>query len=100
MTILDKQQKQPREVLDYDVGFVSPDLPASDSVTSCVVTVTPSVAGDVSLTIGVVDVSVRNRVKVWIGGGTDGRSYKVELRSLTTGGRTFEDEFTMKIKEL
>jgi hypothetical protein len=100
MTILDKQEKQPREVFDYDIAFAAPDLPATDSVASAVVTVTPSVAGDLTLTIGVVDVSVRNRVKVWIGGGTDGRTYKVTVRTMTTGGRTFEDEFVLKIKEL
>lgn len=100
MTVLDKQLKQPAEVLDYDITYVAPDLPASDSVASAQVTVLPDVVGDATLTIGVIDVTVRNRVKVWIGGGTTARRYKITVRTLTVGGRTFEDEFYLTVKDL
>ncbi len=44
--------------------------------------------------------TVDTRVRFWVSDGTSGVSYKVELTVTTVDGRIFQDELTLRIKEL
>lgn len=41
-----------------------------------------------------------SRVRFWVSGGTSGVSYKVEVTTTSVVGRIFQDEITIKVKEL
>lgn len=41
----------------------------------------------------------QSAVRVWLRGGTAGQKYKVSVTVTTTGGRTDQAEFYMKVKE-
>ena len=92
MAILGKATKQPIEVQDYDVSFVDWLAALTDTAASHTVTAETGITVDSStLTAGV--------VKVWLSGGTDGTTYKITAKIVTTGGRTKEDEFKVRVKE-
>lgn len=94
--LLGIQQKQPADILDYDVDF-SNWLPQGDTVTSATATAS-TIAGDLApLTVNSVQVS-STVVKVWLSGGTDGNTYTVTVRATTVGGRMKEEDFRMRVK--
>lgn len=103
--------KQPSEVVDYAIkmtDWFSP-LDDSDYVTGVVVTGDP-VFGAPALVLGpgtlpdttlVSDNSGLDRiVKVWLGGGTDGTTYKVKVVITTDLLRVEEVDFKVKVKEI
>jgi len=96
---LQRKEKQPREVYDYDVTYMTKHLPMGDTIdtaeASVVCTTDPT---DTALVLGVV-APVARYVKVWLGGGTDGQTYKVSVLAVSAGGRTLETDFLVKIKE-
>lgn len=101
MTILETHYKQPAEVLDYDITYGQQDLPDGDSLSSATVAIVCTTNPlDTGLTQGAVIVSP-TRVKVWLGGGSGPgpTKYKVTVKAVSAGGRTFEDEFYVVIKE-
>lgn len=85
-------EKQPVEILDYDVDFSR--WLVDDTISSATVTIAP--AG--SLTLHALDVEP-TLTKVWLSGGTNGVSYKVEVTVNTNGGRTGQVEFRVRVKE-
>jgi hypothetical protein len=85
--------KQPGETESYTVSYEDA-LTTGDNLVSTSVTSTPS-----GLTIAAPFV-VSPRVRMFISGGTDGVSYKIEVTTVTADGRVLEDEFTVKVKEL
>lgn len=90
--ILGRFTKQPVDILDYDMDF-SDWLPAGDTLD----TATPTV--DVaSLTLGATVVTDTS-VKQWVSAGTDGLTYKVTITATTTGGRTIQNEFRVRVKD-
>lgn len=88
---LGKFIKEPADVLDYDVDF-SEWIPSSDSIA----TATPT--ADTGITLGLTTIT-GNTVKQWVSGGTDGATYKITLTVTTTGGRTKQVEFHIKVKD-
>lgn len=97
MPILEKYQKQPGEVLDYDIDF-------STAYLSGLGDTAPGPAGlEVTAEPGItVDYAelINGRVKVWLSGGTDGVTYKVTATITTLGGRTKQAEIAVKVKEI
>ena len=84
--------KQPVEILDYDVDF-SRWLEV-DTIQSATVQISP--AG--SLAVQATDVDL-TYVKVWLSGGTSGVNYKVEVTIDTNVGRRAQVEFRVRVKE-
>lgn len=95
MAIIGHMEKQPVEVLDYDVDFTV-WVPAPDYILSVASTVKPS--GE--LTIDQTDFYSGSWVKVWLSGGTDGKTYTIELTATTNDGRVKQTEFIVKVKEI
>lgn len=86
------KSKDPDEVLDYRHDM-NPRLGGTDTIIG-----TPDVIveeGDVVVD----DVFVAaGFITVWLSGGTDGTKCKVVLRVVTTGGRTYEEGISLRIK--
>jgi len=87
-------EKQPNEVLDYDIDCAD-WLATGDNIVG--ITATSDVPAEL-----VVDLIVNNdpQAKIWLSGGVDGTTYQVEA-SITTGdGRKKEAEFVVRVKEI
>jgi hypothetical protein len=94
MAILGIVNKQPREVLDFDISFVEFLKNRTDTLTSVTHEVVP--AG-----LTVVYTAIDNQsVKCVISGGVDGQSYKVTLLTVTTAGLILEDEVNVMVQEV
>ncbi len=85
--------KQPGERLSYTVDYTDA-LPLGDNLSTATATVSPS--GLNIFNVGVYD----PRVKVWLDGGTDGVTYVVTIEATSIDGRIYQDELTVKIKEV
>lgn len=93
MAIIGRFEKQPDEVLDYDIDFAE-WIPDGDVVSSATITSSPA-----GLTVGTVGV-FGSYLKVWISEGVDGTTYKLEVTATTQGGRVKQAEFLMKVREV
>lgn len=91
--ILDTHEKQPADVLDYDIDY-SEWLVELDEVATAQAAVAPT--GAVAIDSIVVEPT---QVKVWLSGGTDGSTYKITVTATTSAGRIKQDEFRLKVKE-
>lgn len=99
--------KQPNEVLDYDVDMAGwfTDL-EGDDIQSVDVTVSSQSEAQPRLVIGpmphppvVLFGDQPTRFKVWIGGGTEFTNYKVTCSVRTEQDRTKEVEFMIKVRD-
>lgn len=85
--------KQPGEKRRWSVDYTKA-LDVGDAVESVAVAVTPD-----GLTVSAFEVTPK--VRVVCEGGTTGTTYKITLTMTTTGGNeVFEDELTVKVKEI
>jgi hypothetical protein len=86
-------QKQPAEVLDYDVDFS--DWLDADTISSVVATAATGLNVASSIFSNTTKI-----VKVWLNGGTTGNTYKVTVRVTTGVGRVKEVDFNLVVTEL
>jgi len=93
MPILDKFEKQPADIQDYDISFVEWLTGYADTGESQVTTVD---TGITLLASNLID----GVVKVWLSGGVTGTSYKVTTTLTTDGGRVKQAEIVIKVKEI
>jgi hypothetical protein len=91
--VLGKFDKQPAEILDYDVDFTDWFANRTDSPSSHTAT------ADAGITI-VSATRTGNVVKVILSGGVSGTTYKVTVRMTTTAALVKEADFAVKIKEV
>lgn len=100
--IVEKFEKQPSEVVDYDLDMTKYFAPlGGDEIESASVSVSPAglelgpgARGDI-LVFG----DPRHLAKVWVGGGTDGETYTVTAMVTTQFGRVEEIDFQVRVKE-
>ena len=85
--------KQPVEVVDYDIDY-SEWMTSADSLQSATVDVAPTGL--------VVESTFINspRVKIWVSGGSSGTTYKLTVTATTKDGRIKQDEFKVKVKDI
>ena len=93
---MDKFTKQPSDVDTVDVSFV--DYLNDRADTGLTATVIAITGDDNSLTSPAQSL-MDGVMKVWLSGGTDGKTYKVTVRLTTTAGRIKEHDFNVRIKE-
>lgn len=99
--------KQPSDVLDYDVDLSEwfEDIPGDDIQSVTVVTTGTGIAPELVLgpdalpEFQLID-SPSVRFKVWIGSGVTGQSYKVTAKVVTGAGREKEIDFKIKVKDI
>ena len=97
MALLGTINKQPSEILDFDIGYTSTLAVGSDSLTTCTATVLPSGA----LTVASATVDAPNKkVKVVISAGNTGVTYKVTILMNTTNGLKYEDEVSVIVEDI
>lgn len=92
MPKIDKWTKQPADVEDYDVSYV--DYLEARGDTGDIHTV----VAEPGITV-VLSTLVAGVVKVWLSGGTDKEDYKITVTLETTGGRTKQVEFVVRVRE-
>lgn len=89
---LEKFDKQPNDIQDYDISYVDWLNKLGDTGASHTVTADPGITvNSHTLNSGI--------VKVWLSGGTNGVNYKITAKLTTTLGRTKEAEIIIKVKE-
>lgn len=91
--MLGQVQKQPVEILDYDLDFAR--YLNGDTIESATATITPE--GGLAVQQIEVDPTL---VKVWLEDGDHGTTYKVEVTIDTAGGRRAQVEFRVRVKEI
>lgn len=105
--------KQPSEVRDFDIRFARLfEAMGGDTISSVTVAVTSGntgVAGDLIFGPGVLpDTSLiadsesgvaAQTVKVWVGVGVDGITYKITLTMTASSGRVRQVDFRVRVKE-
>ena len=96
MALIATFEKQPADVLDYDIDYTT-WLPDTDAIASATATVTPEGGMSVDLTLVIEN---NTRVKIWVSGGTNGITYKVTVTTTTADGRVKQDEFRVKVKDI
>lgn len=96
MAILERFEKQPNDVQDYDVDFTDYIESMGELVGSAHTVAAESDDVDLSIDSATITAGV---AKVWTSGGTDGVTYKITTTLTTAGGRVKEVEFKVKVKE-
>lgn len=91
VSVIGRSTKQPDEVLDYDVDFDEWFSNRTDTPSSY------TVDAETGITV-VSDDLVDNTVRVVLGGGTSGESYKVTVLLTTSDGIVKEADFVVKVK--
>lgn len=97
MAVLGTFTMQPADEWDYDLDYAD-WLPESDGISEFAEP-TVTVAPDGLDVISVTRDYDNKRVKVWIGGGSDGEDYKVEVTMTSSEGRVRQDEFIISVRE-
>ena len=92
MAILARFQKQPNEVLDYDVDYSEWFAPRTDSPSTAEVVVEPGIIFKSASRVG-------NIGQVTLGGGEDEIDYKITVRLTTTNGLIREADFLIQVRE-
>lgn len=95
MAVIATFEKQPADILDYDIDYAQ-WLPDNDTVDSVSVSVTP--VGELVVDAALV-INDGTRVKLWVQGGVTGKTYKVEVTATTTLSRVKQDEVRFRVKE-
>lgn len=94
--ILERYEKQPAELKDYDINYSEWLSPVSDTLTNVVATITSDDEETPTLTCNAVFTSPTT-AKFWVAGGTDGVKYKLTATATTLGGRIDQSELVFKV---
>lgn len=102
---MERFDKQPADVLDYDLDLRRWFKTLSnDEVASVAVEITEGddalVAGPAPHPEAVIFGDARQQVKVWIGAGTDGVTYKLRVTATTQQDRVKEIDFKIRVREM
>ncbi len=98
MALLKKFVKQPREMLDFDIAF--DELLDYLGDTARAVDPVQAFAPDGITLVAAYWVEEIRSVKLWFSGGEDGERHRASFLFHTTGGRTFEGDIEVKVKEI
>jgi hypothetical protein len=92
---LEKFEKQPADVQDYDISYVDWLADLSDTASSVLVTTDTGITQPTAATVAL------GIVKIWLSGGTSGVTYKVTctLTTASSPARVKQVEILVKVKE-
>jgi hypothetical protein len=97
--ILERYEKQPAELKDYDISYTEWLAPVSDTLLNASTAVSCLTnPEDTALVCNATFVSPQS-VKVWMAGGTDGERYKATVTVTTAGGRIDQSELVFSVKD-
>lgn len=92
-------EKQPTERKDYDILMERFLKPSDDEIVRVVARVRSKADDPNPLEVDTPQYT-KDRVKLWISGGTTGHTYVVEVDVHTALGRMDQSELTFKVKEI
>ena len=95
MAILGTINKQPREILDFDIDYTAVLAGRTSALSTASSEVTPA---GLTLT-GTTVYSAEKKVKVVISGGTDLTTYKITVLTNADDGLKYEDEINVIVEE-
>lgn len=100
MTVLATYTKQPAERKDYDIEFEKWLAHDDEDTLNDVQAVVRVKAGPTEspLLVERIDITA-TRAKLWISGGQDGATYKIEITTITQRGRVDQSELVFKVKD-
>lgn len=81
--------KDPDELLDYEVNWAA--RLGTDTISSVTWTVPSGIVKESEAASGAV-------VAIWLSGGTDGQTYNIGCRVVTSGGRTFDETIALPVR--
>lgn len=87
--------KDPDETVDFSIDWSNLMTHLSDTISSSLWTLDTGVTEAVALTS-----NTTTETTVGVTGGAVGNNYDVTNTIVTTGGRTFQQSFTLKVREL
>lgn len=96
MAILGILNKQPREILDFDINYTTVLAGRTSILTTATSEVSPAGLTLVSTNVFAGD----KKTKVVVGGGTTGTTYKVTVMTETDDGLKYEDEVSVIVEEV
>jgi hypothetical protein len=96
--ILERYEKQPAELKDYDIDYAEWLAPVSDTLNTVGAAVTSDDEETPALTCNAVFVSPTS-AKFWVAGGTAGVKYKLTATATTYGGRVDQSELVFTVKD-
>lgn len=96
--ILERFEKQPAELKDYDINYAEWLSPVSDTLVNVVATITSDTEAVPTLTCNAVFLSPTS-AKFWVAGGTSGVKYKLTATATTNGGRIDQSELVFSVKD-
>jgi hypothetical protein len=85
-------EKDPNAVLDYVIDWGDEWLEAGDEISTSTWTVPTGITKDS-------DDKTATITTIWLSGGTDGVTYDIVNRIVTTGGRIDDRTITIKVRE-
>lgn len=99
--ILGTFQKQPADILDFDIDFTDwlAEADANDALSTVSSVIVSATAGS-TFALGASAIFDLNRqVKVWTSLGVDGDLIKIKTTVTTVNGRTKEVDWRMRVRE-
>lgn len=96
MSLLGIIEKQPAEIIDFNIDYTTTLANRSDTLASVTTAVSPA-----GVLVDSTAIDVGNKtIKVVISAGTDATTYKVTVQATTTAGLKFEDEVSVIVEEV
>lgn len=80
-------EKEPADVLDYQIDATAKIADMADTISSASVAVAPSGLGEMVASRIAVNGSF---ITIWLAGGMPARVYQIDVQVMTTGQRTYE----------
>lgn len=96
MAILGSVNKQPREILDFDIDYTTVLAGRTSTLTTATSEVTPAGLTLTSTTV----YAPQKKVKLVVSGGTTAVTYKVTILTDTDDGLKYEDEVNVIVEEV
>lgn len=90
--------KQPSEKRKYSMSFAN--LMDSDETISSITSVTSEKRGEGSSDLVITNTAINGQtIEMWIEGGTNRKTYRIEVKISTSGGQELEGDGMLKVKE-
>ncbi len=96
MAILGTITKQPREILDVDIGYATVLAGRSDTIVSHVTERSITTGGALTIVSSILTGDI---VKITLSAGLDTITYKITILATSSAGLVYEDEFNVVVTE-
>lgn len=92
-------EKDPNEVLDYELDWANPEEPRLETGETLLTSVWSVVVGDVEIDQVATDFTPQGLSTVWLSGGTAGVKCELLNRVTTSKGRTYDKSVLLRVRD-